>query len=256
VNHDDVTRLHAGGPGVLVVVVRRAHVVRAHQPGERRFLLLPLPVDRVHVIGLPARGRLRLLPRAHGHVFRRLALHAVGIRQREPAFVFRVWIEIEHAAREHVGDDVVEREPRQQRVVRRERRTAVDPFVLKAQQRQTLLPDGLALLSVRDVDLRVAVVVAHDFPVEAQRQERRRLDRELTRGGRRLRLRARGNQHEQRRQRQAGPDLSNHVLTMLFVGTPSGAIDTPDAGSRNEARCAGQIPCSTHCNTCRGDHPW
>ena len=57
----------------------------------------------------------------------------------------------------------------------------VDPFALQPQQRQTLLPLGLALFAVRHLDLRVAIVVALNDPFEAEVDQRGMVDDELAR---------------------------------------------------------------------------
>ena len=161
----------------------RAHVVGGHQTGERRLLLGAFVAERIDVIDVAALGGLRLLARAHGDGFFRVALHAIGIGKNEAAFVFGVGLQIEDAAGKHVGRDVIVV------VVRSFARSAAgDGFVLQTQKRKRLAPLLLAFLAKRDVHARVAIVVAGDAPLESERNKRWRLDDEFVRGGRVLGL--------------------------------------------------------------------
>ena len=116
-----------------------------------------------------ARIRLWLPSRAHRHDPAAFALHAIGIRHRQPDVVRRAGLEIEHASREHVGRDQIDP------------RLGVDALALQPQQRQRGLPRRLALLAEGDVDGRIAIRVALNEPLEAEIDERRRIDHELPR---------------------------------------------------------------------------
>ena len=96
-----------------------------------------------------------------------VAANAVGIGDREPRFVLRVGREIENAAREHVRRHDVDA------------RLAVDALAMQAQQGQGWAPGALAAFAKRNGDAGVTVVVAFDPPLEAEIDERGRLDDEL-----------------------------------------------------------------------------
>src|SRR6202023_1721816 len=63
------------------------------------------------------------------------------------------------------------------------RRRHADLLIVHAQERQGRTPAGLTLLPERDIDFRVAIVVAGDPPLEPERDERRRLGHEFARRG-------------------------------------------------------------------------
>ncbi len=159
------------------------------------------------MIRLAARRRLRLGTRARAQHAPRVAGDAVGIGEREAQLVVGVGREIEHAAREHIRRDVRERAEREcarrarrvrgrdggigprelgraiRRVIRvdeaRSADAAVHLLVLQPQERQRAMPRRLAAAPVLDRDARVAVVVAFDRPIDAERDQRRRLERRL-----------------------------------------------------------------------------
>ena len=68
--------------------------------------LVPLIAERVDVIDVAARGRLRFLARARDHGLFRFALHSIRIGKNEMAFVFGAGLEIQKAAGKHVGCDI------------------------------------------------------------------------------------------------------------------------------------------------------
>ena len=95
---------------------------------------------------------------------------AVGIAQHELRFIGGVRLEVENASGKHVGHgDVIDR-------------FADDPFTLQTQQRKACVPAGLPACG-RSPPLRITVVVAIDEPLEAEIDERRRIDDELASGG-------------------------------------------------------------------------
>jgi hypothetical protein len=53
-------------------------------------------------------------------------------------------------------------------------------LILQPEQRQGLAPGRLALLAITDLDRRIAVVVAGNAPLEAQRPQGRRLSPEVS----------------------------------------------------------------------------
>ncbi len=130
------------------------------------------------MIDVAAGGWLRFLARAGGHGLFRFAFHSVRIGKNETAFVFGAGIEIEKAARKHVGCDIAVVMPAA---------VAWQPaehlLVLQAEKREALAPLLLALLAISDVDARVAIVVARDFPREAERDQSGRIDDELAGNG-------------------------------------------------------------------------
>ena len=207
VDQDDVARLHARPSARRGVAGAAVVVVGAHDAGERRFGLRTGVADRIDVIDLAARGRLRLGTRADGDRLRRVrgrTADAVRIGQHEARLVGGVGLEVEDAAGEHVRRDEVEH-------VRLR-----DPLALQAQQRHARLPRGLAGLPVGHVHARIAIGVAVDQPLEAEVDERRRIDDELAGGdpgiGQRLRRRllGRAGAAEQKREARGGNSMSGH----------------------------------------------
>jgi hypothetical protein len=170
VYEDRVARLYARWVGVEVVGVRGAGVVRGQQSGERGLLSLPLKVGRIHVVDVAARRRHRFGARAHRHDAFGTSRDAIRIRQHEPRFIRSCRLELEEAAGEAVRRDVLQR-------------VLVDALVADAKQRRPALPHLLALLAIGDGDRRVAIVVAVDHPLEAERNQRRRLGDEVLRDG-------------------------------------------------------------------------
>ena len=154
-HQDDVARLHARRQGVGVIGLIGPHEIRGQQSSECGFLLGSFVAERVNVIDVAAGGRLRLLARARDHGLLRFAFDAVGIGKNEMAFVFGAGLEIEQAAREHVGRDeaVV-------MLAAFARRAAEHLLVLQTEKREALPPLLLAFLAIGDVDARVAIVVA------------------------------------------------------------------------------------------------
>ena len=180
VDEDGVAGLHARAPAGCGVTGAAPVVVGAHDPFEGRLGLRSLPLRRVDVIGLAAGGGHRLRARADGHDLRRVrrrAVDAVGIRHHEARLVGGAGFEIEDAAGKHVRRDEVED-------VALEDLLAVQP-----RQRHRLVPGGLALLAVRDLDAGIAIGVAVDVPLEPEVDQRRMLDDELARRDFRVSLR-------------------------------------------------------------------
>ena len=168
------------------------HEIRGQQSSKCRLLLGSFVAERVDVIDVAAGGGLRLLARARGHGFFRFAFYSVRIGKDEAAFVFGAGIEIEKAAGKHVGRDVAVVMP-----AAVARTAAEHLFVLQPQQREALAPLLLAFLAIGDVDARVAIVVARDFPREAEGDQSGRIDYEFARNGVRLTPDERGEKGEQ-----------------------------------------------------------
>src|SRR6185503_8759564 len=141
-------------------------IVRGQQPGERGFLLRPLIAERIDVIDGSPGGWLRLLARTHRHDSRVFAVYAVGIGQHEAALVLRAGLEVEDAAGEHVRGDVLVGVPY------RVSGASANDFVLQAQQGQRIAPLLFALLAIGDGNAGIAIVIAGNPPLEAERHER------------------------------------------------------------------------------------
>ena len=163
VDQNDIAGLHARRHHVGMIGFVGAHVVGGEQASEGGFLLGAFVAEGINVVDVSARGRFGLLARAHRHDAFGLSLHAVGIAEDETALVFGVRLKIEDAARKHVGSDVAE-------IVGAAlaRDSAKHLLALQAQQRERLAPSLFALLSIGDVHLSVAIVVARDSPFEAE----------------------------------------------------------------------------------------
>ena len=182
VHKNRVSRLHARRKGILVIEMREPHVIRRHQPRERRLLLRPLPVHRIHVIQMPALRGLRFFSRANGNDLLGCSRDAIRIAEIEAAFVFSIRLKVQNASGEHVRRGVFEE--RKARLGSRgpwSRRDA-NLLTLRAHERQRLAPLLLTFLAIRHIDARVAIVVARDFPFESKGNEGRRLDYKLTGG--------------------------------------------------------------------------
>ena len=175
VHEEGVAGAHPGTPGRGEVPTAARGVVRAYQPLERRLDLRALEAMGIDVEHPPLRVRYRLGARPHGHRPAGLSDHAVGIGHHEPRLVRRVGLQVEDAPREHVRNDDVE-------LISDE-----DPLALQAQEGQRRRPLRLALPAIRRLHRRVPVVVALDGPFEAEVDQRRRLDQELSRRDRVLR---------------------------------------------------------------------
>ena len=119
-----------------------------------------------------AREGLRFGARSHRHGLGRgvaaLPADAVRVRHHEPGFILRIGFQVQNASREHVRRDDVEHTL-----------VLIDSFALEAQERQPGLPLGLAPLAVRNLHLRIAVVVAFNQPFKAEVDQRGMVDDEL-----------------------------------------------------------------------------
>jgi len=115
------------------------------------------PVDGIDVIRLPSRGRIgsRRVRTIASLVARPLTPSGSSA---QTGTGIGVGLEVQHAAENMLGRRN-RTEPGKERIVVRLRRSAVDPFALQPQQRQSFPPRRLAFLSVRDVDARGAVIV-------------------------------------------------------------------------------------------------
>ena len=169
VHEQGVAGAHPRTPRRAEVPAAARGVVRAYQPLERRLDLRALEAVGIDVEHPPLRVRHRLGARPHRHGPVGLADHAVGIGHHEARLVRRVGLEVEDAPREHVRHDDVELVPHE------------DPLALQAQERERRRPRRLALPAVGHLHRRVPVVVALDEPFEAEVDQRRRLDEELSR---------------------------------------------------------------------------
>ena len=108
--------------------------------------------------------RLRLWPGAHRHDSAPFALHAIWIGHRQPDFIRRARLEIEHAAGKHVGRNQIDA------------RLGVDPFALQTEERQRRAPCLTALLAEGHINRGVPIRIALDEPLEPQIDQRGRLD--------------------------------------------------------------------------------
>src|SRR5581483_8558350 len=97
--------LDARRPGVGMVRLRRAHVIRSQQADEGGLLLGNFVIEGINVVDVTAGSGLRLLASARGYGSFGLALDAIGIDEREAAFILDAGLKIQNAAREHVGRD-------------------------------------------------------------------------------------------------------------------------------------------------------
>ena len=178
VDQNRVARLNARRKSVLVIEMRQAHVVGGHQTGERRLLLGSGPPDRIDMINVPAFAGLGLAPRTHRDYPLGVAGHAIRIGKHEAALVFGIGIEIENTAGKHVRSGI----PKQRvssRVCSAWPGRSADLLTLQPHQRQRWPPIGFSFLPIGGLYLGVAVIVACDPPLKAQRDQRRRLGREL-----------------------------------------------------------------------------
>ena len=213
------------------------------------------------MIDLAAHGRLRLRPGADRHGLRRVrrrSVDAVRIRHHEARFVGGVWLQVEDAAGKHVGQDQVED-------VR-----LGDALALQAHERHPVLPGCLARLAIRHRHRRIAVGIAFDQPFEAEVDERRGIDDELSgrdpgAGGRRRRrgLPKSADAHEEDDHATDGESrCAAHSLTR--GASPLGLPDTLSHAPRRRrapfawlaralARDAGQLVCETTSNTASGE---
>ena len=167
-------------------------------PVECRLTLRPRVAGRVHVKHAPVSGRLGLAASLHRdslrHALLRLSGNAVWIGQHQLRFVQRLRFQIENAAREHVRGDHIEH--------------AIglkDALALQPQQRKRLSPLPLALLAIRHVDARSAIVIALNQPLKTKIDQRRMVHDELARRDlddhvRRNRAIAKSKQREQKQQ--------------------------------------------------------
>ncbi len=156
----------------------RAHVISGQQSRKRRLLLAAFVAKGVNVIDVAAGGRLRFLSRADDHGFLRFALHSVRVGKNELAFVIGAGFEIQKAAREHIGRHIA--------VVMLAAfawRSAEHLLMLQPQKREALAPQLFTFLAISNIDACIAVVVAGDFPCEAERDQSRRIDYELAGSG-------------------------------------------------------------------------
>ena len=184
VHENDVSWLRATLPHDAPVAEPGA-VVGLEQAGEAGFLTWPLIVGRIHVEGAALRRALRLGSGSHPHELTRLAGRAVGVLQLEPALVLGPGPQVQDAAGEAVGDDVVEV-------------FALSEHALtaNAHERQRLAPGGVADGPELDVDGRVAILVAANRPLEPKVQQRGVFDDEFSGLGAVLRGRGGRGQHE------------------------------------------------------------
>ena len=136
-------------------------VVGTHEPVERRLKSGPFIVRWVNVVDLPSRGGHRLGAGPHlNHLSQCLAClphYSVGIRQDEAGLVASVRLQVQNASGKHVRRDYVE-----------DALVLINPFTLEPHQGQALFPAGLALFAVQNFDGGVPVIVALDYPFEAQ----------------------------------------------------------------------------------------
>src|SRR5215472_17915081 len=131
---------------------------------------------RINVINVAPRCRLWLEARPNRDDVLRVALYSVRIGQHKTAFIFGVRFQIEDAAREHSRNDIL-------------KRVFVDALVAEPKQRKPFLPRLVASFAIGDRDRSVAVVVAIDAPLKAERDKGGRLNvkifrEDFIRGGR------------------------------------------------------------------------
>src|SRR5580700_4870109 len=81
-------------------------IVSGQQAGERGLLPRAFVIEWVHVIDVTARRRLRLLPGTDGDDLHLRADDAIRIGEHEPALIYRIRLEIQNTAREHVRGKV------------------------------------------------------------------------------------------------------------------------------------------------------
>ena len=187
------------------------------------------------MIDVAAGGRLRFLARARDHGLFGFAFYSVRVGENEMAFVFGAGLQIEKAAGKHVGRDVAVVMP-----AAVARIAAEHLFVLQAQKRQALAPLLLAPLAIGDVDSRVAIVVAGDFPREAEREQSRRIDDEFAGNGVVLTPCGRGKQRRQcQEKKRAGCYARLSIL--------SGAIDTGGCARPDKRAPASRLPKRNTC---------
>ena len=164
VNEDNIAGLHLALRQHAPIADERA-LICLHESSGGRLLALALIVRRIQVQHAPACRFPWLAACAHLHRFHRLALHAIRIREREAALIFRLRFEIENAARKPVRHRVIE-------ISRR----AEDVLATQAQQRQRGPPLFSARFAKRHRDRGIAIRIPRDVPLEAEIQQRRRLD--------------------------------------------------------------------------------
>src|SRR5262249_49885850 len=123
----------------------------------------------VHMIGAAADCRFWFRTGAYEDGVLSVPVDSVRIAKDKAAFVFGIGREIENAARELVGNDVVEG-------------VFINSLTAEAQQRKPFFPRRLASSSIGHRDAGVAVVVARDAPLETERDERGPLDIEFPGG--------------------------------------------------------------------------
>ena len=193
VDQDDVPGLDSWREHILVIGMPLPHEVGVAETGEGGFLLRSFPADGIDMIGMAASRRLRLLSRANRRRFLSRAAHAIWIREDETAFVLGVWLQIQNAPGKHVAGIEMPGVRSDTVGIRRGGfdgnegvAAAIHLLMLEAEERKARVPRLLAFPPVGDGDLSIAVVVARNLPLEAQRHQRRRLDDEFTRPGRRL----------------------------------------------------------------------
>ncbi|MEO8255879.1 MAG: hypothetical protein ABI868_00900 [Acidobacteriota bacterium] len=166
VNQDDIARLHTRLKRIDEIGAVRAGVVRRHQGVEARLQLRAGVIARIHVINRTARRGFRDRSRAgrDRSLDGRSARRRVRVRQPQPNVIRRVGFEVEHAAREHVRRHVMKG------------CALLHCFGLQPKQRQTVTPRRVAGPAPRHSDGRIAVVVALNAPLDADRLRRRQLE--------------------------------------------------------------------------------
>ena len=183
-HEDRVARLSTAFPHDAPIT-EAGSVVRLQQAGEAGFLSWSLVIGRIDMQRAALPRSLRLGSRFYAHGVADLSRRPVRILQLESAFVLRPRLQIEDAAGEAVGHDVVE-------VLARSK----DLFSTNADERERLAPGGFAGRAELHVNRRVAVRVAADRPFEAEVHQRGVLDHELAGLGAVLGGRRNAGQHE------------------------------------------------------------
>src|SRR5205823_4119591 len=142
-----------------------AGVIRGLQTGERRLLLLAVEAGRIHVIRLASGSRLGFRTRVDRYDVFGSTGYAIGIGENQAALVVGAGLQIEDAAGEHVGHNVLQR-------------VFIDALVIHAEHGQAFLPGGFAFLAIEDRGGSIVVVIAIDVPFETERNERGTFDDE------------------------------------------------------------------------------
>ena len=167
VHHDHIAGLHAWRGGVRPVRVRGTGVVGGEQTIEGRLLTLALIARRVHVIRVAIAGRLRFGARARLDPPLGAAGHSVRVGDAQRDLVGSIRLQIEQAAGEHLWRGEIHGEV---------------PGLLAAdpEQWQPVTPRVASLAPITEAHRRVAIRIAGQRPLEAQRLQCGRLDDDFT----------------------------------------------------------------------------